>query len=119
MFVDQANNNGLNVTVKTLEKQAADVEAGVFAATPEQLSRRKSIALSRTMLQHYLFMEAKPQQEAVVWILDDDVVLEGLACGAGDSVEAHDVDYVSEIRKWKDRGASIILLVLQSQIKRR
>ncbi len=98
--VDQANNNGPNVTVKTLEKQAADVEAGVFAATPEQLSRRKSIALSRTMLQHYLFMEAKPQQEAVVWILDDDVVLESLAYGAGDSVEAHDVDYVSEMR-WR------------------
>ena len=31
------------------------------------------------MLQRYLFMEAKPLTEAVVWILDDDVVLEGLA----------------------------------------
>ena len=72
----QANEHGLDITVKTLEKQAADVEAGVFAAMPEQLSGRKSIALSRTMLQHYLFMEAKPLAGAVVWILDDD-------CGTG------------------------------------
>ena len=44
-----------------------------------------------------------------MWILDDDVVLEGLAYGAGDSVEGQDVDYVSEIRKWKGSGASIVL----------
>ena len=29
------------------------------------------------MLQHYLFLEAKPLPGSVVWILDDDVVLEG------------------------------------------
>ncbi len=75
-FVDRATNQGLDVVIKTLEEQEADVEAGVFDATPEQLSIRKSIALSRTMLQHYLFMEAKPLPGAVVWILDDDVVLE-------------------------------------------
>ena len=107
--VNRATEHGLDITVKTLEKQADDAEAGVFAATSEQLSGRKSIALSRTMLQHYLFMEAKPQAGAVVWILDDDVVLEGLSYGAGGSLEAQDVDYVSEIRKWKDSGASIVL----------
>ena len=107
--VDQATEQGLDVTVKTLEKQASDSEAGIFAATYEQLSGRKSIALSRTMLQHYLFTEAKPFPGAVVWILDDDVVLEGLAYGAGNTLEAQDVDYVSEIRKWKDSGASIVL----------
>ena len=95
--------------MKTLEEQATDVAAGVFAATAEQLSRRKSIALSRTMLQHYLFIEAKPLPEAVVWILDDDVVLEGLAYGAEGSLESQDVDYVSEIRRLKDSGASIVL----------
>ena len=107
--VNRATEQNLDVTVKELETQAADVEAGVFAATFDQLSSRKSIAVSRTMLQHYLFMEAKPQPGAVVWILDDDVVLEGLSYGAGDSVEAQDVDYVSEIRKWKDSGTSIVL----------
>ena len=107
--VDQANQRGLDITVKALEKQAADAEAGVFAATSKQLTGRKSIALSRTMLQHYLFIEAKPLPGAVVWILDDDVVLEGLAYRDGDTLEAEDVDYVSEIRKWKDSGASIVL----------
>ena len=107
--VGQASGHDLDVTVKTLEKQAVDAEAGAFAATPKQLSGRKSIALSRTMLQHYLFMEAKPVPGAVVWILDDDVVLEGLSYGARDPGDAQDVDYVSEIRKWKDSGASIVL----------
>ena len=107
--VDRATEQGLNVTVKTLENQADDAGAGVFAARSEQPSGRKSIALSRTMLQHYLFMEAKPFPGAVVWILDDDLVLEGLAYGVGGSLEAKDADYVSEIRNWKDSGASIVL----------
>ena len=107
--VDLATKQGLDVTVKTLEDQAADVESGVFVATPEQLSGRKSIALSRTMLQHYLYLEAKPLTGAVVWILDDDVVLEGLAYGAERSLESKDVDYVSDIRRLKDSGASIAL----------
>ena len=106
---ERASRQGLEVLVKTLEQQAADAAAGVFPATPEQLSRRKSIALSRTMLQHYLFMEAKPLQGAVVWILDDDVVLEGLAYGPGGPLRAQKVDYVSSIRGFKESGASIVL----------
>ena len=107
--VDQATKQGLDITVKTLEMQAADIEAGTFTATPEQLFGRKSIALSRTMLQRYLFMEAKPLPGAVVWILDDDAVLEGLAYGAEGFPERQDVDYVSEIRRLKGSGASIVL----------
>ena len=104
-----ATKQGHDIAVKTLEEQTADVEAGVFAATSEQLSGRRSIALSRTMLQHYLFMEAKPLPGAVVWILDDDVVLEGLAYGADGSLGSQDVDWVSEIRRLKESGASIVL----------
>ena len=107
--VDQATKQGLDVIAKTLEEQAADVESGVFASTSELLSGRKSIALSRTMLQHYLFLEAKPLLGSVVWILDDDVVLEGLAYGADGLLESQDVDYVSEIRSLKDSGTSIVL----------
>ena len=107
--VRRASRQGLDVVVKTLEQQAADVAAGVFSATPEQLSQRKSIALGRTMLQHYLFMEAKSLQGAVVWILDDDVVLEGLGYGPDGSVQPQDVDYVSAIMRLKETGASIVL----------
>ena len=107
--VGRASEQGLDVVVKTLEHQADDVGAGVFAAAREQLSGRKSIALSRTMLQHYLFMEAKPLSGAVVWILDDDVVLEGLDYDSDGVLGACDVDYVSEIRKLKESGASIVL----------
>ena len=107
--VRRASRQGLDVVVKTLEQQAADVAARVFCATPEQLSRRKSIALSRTMLQRYLFMEAKPLQGAVVWILDDDVVLEGLGHGPNGSLQAQDVDYVSSIMRLKETGADVAL----------
>ena len=107
--VRRASRQGLDVVIKTLEQQAADVAAGVFSATLEQLSRRKSIALGRTMLQHYLFTEAKPLQGAVAWILDDDVVLEGLGYGPNGSVQARDVDYVSAIRQLKKTGADIVL----------
>ena len=107
--VGRATDQGLDVVAKTLEQQAADVAGGVFDARVEQLSGRKSIALSRTMLQHYLFMEAKPLPGAVAWILDDDVVLEGLAYGPDGSLGVQDVDYVSEIKELKDSEASIAM----------
>ena len=107
--VDRASQRGLGIVVKSLEQQAEDVETGVFDATSEELAQRKSIALSRTMLQHYLFMEAKPLQGSVVWILDDDVILEGLTYGSDASPEPRDVDYVSEIKRLKESGASAVL----------
>ena len=107
--VSWAVEKGLNIVVKMLEHQADDVDAGVFSVNSDQLNGRKSIALSRTMLQHYLFMEAKPLAGAVAWILDDDVVLGGLAYGPYGSPRAHDVDYVSEIKRLKESGASIVL----------
>ena len=107
--VDRASQRGLDVVVKSLEQQAADVEASVFDTTLEELSQRKSIALSRTMLQHYLFMEAKPLQGSVAWILDDDVVLEGLTYGSDASPQPRDIDYASEIKSLKRSGASIVL----------
>ena len=107
--VCRASRQGLDVVVKTLEQHAADAAAGVFYATPEQLSYRKSIALSRTMLQRYLFTEAKSLQGAVVWILDDDVVLEGLGYGPDGSLQVQDVDYVSAIRRLKETGADVVL----------
>ena len=107
--VDQASRQGLDITLKTLEQQAADAVAGVFVAAEGQLTGRKSIALSRTMLQHYLFLEASPRAAAVVWILDDDVVLESLGCRPDGSVEVHDVDYVSGIKRLKETGAGVVL----------
>ena len=103
--VDDAIGRGTDVIVKTLEQQASDVAASIFEASQEQLSGRKSIALSRTMLQHYLFLEAKPMPGAVVWVLDDDVVLESLDCGPDGTPQAAKVDYVSSIRELRESGA--------------
>lgn len=107
--VEDAARRGVDVEVKSLEKQAADVEEGIFAVGPGRLSERKSIALARTMLQHYLFLEAKPRQGPVVWILDDDIALEGLAYSPDGAAAVVDVDYVSAIRCLKETGACVVL----------
>ena len=109
VVVERASRRGLDVEVKTLERQASDTDSGVFAATEEQLSKRKSIALSRTMLQHYLFLEAKPIQGAVVWVLDDDAILEGLGYRADGAIFAEDVDYVSTIKRLKETGSCVVI----------
>ena len=107
--VDRAAGRGLNIEVKTLEEQEVDVESGIFPPVDNQPSRRRSIALARTMLQHYLFLKAKPKQGSVVWILDDDVMLEGLGYGDEGSLEAVDVDYVSAIKRLKKADACVVL----------
>ena len=107
--VGQTSKKGLDVTLKTLEQQAADAAAGVLDMMGEQPAGRKSIAVSRTMLQHYLFLEASPRAAAVVWILDDDVVLESLEYGPDGSMVAHDIDYVLGIKQLQETGASVVL----------
>ena len=106
-MVARASHQGLDISFKSLERQRADVDGGVIEVSGETLSKRKSIALSRTMLQHYLFLEAKPRQGSVVWILDDDVVLEGLAYEADGSIGVVEADYVEAIlrlkRDWRRR----------------
>ncbi len=107
--VGDALGRGLDVTAKTLEDQASDVEAGMLSATPDQLSGRKSIAASRTMLQHYLYLEAKPRPGAVVWILDDDVRLDSLVYGGDGHIQPSEVDYVPAIMKLKDTGNEVVI----------
>ena len=107
--VEDALGRGLDVTVKTLEEQESDVKVGLLAATPEQLSKRKSIAVSRTMLQHYLYLEAKPRPGAVVWVLDDDVRLESFAYSRGGPISPEDVDYVPAIMRLRETGSSVVL----------
>ena len=107
--VVEACHRGLDVEVKTMEQQDADVEAGIFSVARDRIRNRKSIALARTMLQHYLFLKAKPRQGAVVWILDDDVMLEGFGYGADGALEAIDVDYVSAIKRLKEACACVVL----------
>ncbi len=82
---------------------------GLFSGFDTQPRGRKSNSLSRTMFQHRLFLEAKPFPESVVWILDDNLVLEGLSHGTGGTVESQGVDYVSAIKRSKTSGAGVVL----------
>ena len=105
--VDAAYRRGLDVELRDLERQRAD--AGLFGVHPDRLSSRKSIALSRTMLQRYLFTAAKPTPGCVVWILDDDVILYGLGYMADGAIAPVEVDYPSAIARLKASGAAIAL----------
>ena len=107
--IDRMSEQGLDIDLKTLEDQRRDAAAGFVDATDELLAGRKSIALSRTMLQQYLFQEAKPRPGSVVWILDDDVTLEGLVHDADGSIEIRRLDYVAAINDLKRAGHSVIL----------
>ena len=107
--LSHASGLGLDVVLVTLEQQAADAAAGVFPGLDTQLHGRKSISLSLTMLQHYVYMEAKPVPGAVVWILDDDLVLEVLSQGSDVAIESQGFDYVSAIKRLKASGAGLVL----------
>ena len=74
-----------------------------------KMSGRKSIALSRIMLQHYLFGLAKPLPGAVAWVLDDHVVLEGLSSGPDGATRVEQVDYISGIKRLKQTGNGVVL----------
>ena len=100
---------GLDIDLKSLEDQRRDAADGIIDGTDELLSERKSIALSRTMLQQYLYWEAKPRPGSVGWILDDDVTLEGLAHGPDGEIGIRKVDYVAAINGLKRAGRSIVL----------
>ena len=107
--IDRYLQRGIDVVVKTLEQQEAYAAEGVVDAAQGQMAGRKSIALSRTMLQHYLFLEAKPLPGAVAWILDDDLALEGLAYDTEGSLRSVPFDYVTAIKALKISGASVVL----------
>ena len=107
--IDRMVGQGLDIDLKTLEDQRRDAAEGIVDAAEELVSERKSIALSRTMLQQYLYWEAKPRPGSVVWILDDDVTLEGLVHDPDGVIGIRKVDYVAAINDLKRAGHSIIL----------
>ncbi len=107
--VDRMALQGLDIDLITLEDQQRDATAGFINATEERLSERKSIAMSRTMLQQYLFWEAKPRPGSVAWILDDDVALNGLVHHADGTVRPRSLDYAAAISELKRSGHSIVL----------
>ena len=107
--IDRMAGPGLEIELKTLEEQRSDTINGRVDATEAMLAGRKSIALSRTMLQQYLYRAAKPRPGCVVWILDDDVTLEGLVHGPDGSIAIRKVDYVATINRLKRAGPGVVL----------
>ena len=92
--IKRASKRGLDIALKTFEHQT---------------DGQKSIAVSRTILQQYLFLEAAPKAGAVVWILDDDIMLESLEYGPNGIAGPHDIDYVSGIKRLKETGAAVVI----------
>ncbi len=107
--IDRMVGQDLDIDLRTLEDQRRDSAEGIVDAAEELVSGRKSIALSRTMLQRYLYWEAKERPGSVVWILDDDVTLEGLVHDPDHAIGIVSVDYVAAINDLKRAGHSIVL----------
>ena len=76
--VEQARAGGLRCSLIPIEQQADDVSAGALPGwVNPSLSRRQSIAESRTCLQYYIArfvrcLEQHTSTKPVAWILDDD-----------------------------------------------
>ncbi len=56
-----------------------------------------------------MFGLAKPLPGAVAWVLDDDVVLEGLSSGPDGATRVEQVDYISGIKRLKQTGNGVVL----------
>ena len=107
-IIHQTTHIGMDITLITLEQQAADISSGTFTYDTQVPSKRKSIALSRTILQHYLFLEAKSHPDTVVWILDDDTILEGMQHKTAKRT-SFKPDYISAIKSLKDTRIPVAL----------
>ena len=96
--------------------QTSDILPGIIKQSKLDVTLKRtgksgqmSIAASRTLLQRYLFLEAAARPGAVVWILDDDIVLEGLEYGPDGSAGPRNADYVSNIKRLQESGAAVAI----------
>jgi len=94
---DSARSRGIDCFVVPLAQQIADAEAGRFGAAFGRGAERASIAVARTMLQTYLYELARRRPGAVVWILDEDMLLETLTWRAGCGVESEPLAIVDAL----------------------
>ncbi len=98
---------GLDIRVVSLEQQRSDL--GAKSDDIPGLKDRKSIALSRTMLQRRLYLEAKAMPATVVWILDDDIRLDGLTSVGGVGHEIQRPDYVASLKRLAKTDYGVVL----------
>ncbi len=105
---DRAGDRGLIVSRISREKQAEDLAAGKFGSRYRKLPDRASIAMARTMLQHYLYQIASEpvRHRRIVWILDDDSRLDSLVLREDGAVVREQPDVVGLLRSISADGAS-------------
>lgn len=65
-------NLGLDIELISIERQKVDWTAGRLVDTPDPAMARLPIAVTRTLLNQYLFDVARKVPEIMIWILDDD-----------------------------------------------
>ena len=70
---------------------------------------RDSIAESRTALQRKLYLASKAHPGTVVWMLDDDVRLDGLVSDGNGAPLGIRPDYIERILELKRSGAPVVL----------
>jgi glycosyltransferase involved in cell wall biosynthesis/ubiquinone/menaquinone biosynthesis C-methylase UbiE len=105
-LLDQEKYRPLNGVIisRTAIDEACD--QGTFGSYLQDAEQRKGISSGRTVLHHYLYLEARQMPGSVVWILDDDIRLEYLTTD-NDVVKLSLVDLQDAIVRLRREGISI------------
>ena len=103
-FIDE---KGLKINLLNLEKQKKIIETIPYKNLYEhEKIESKSIAFSRTIVQHYCYVLSKElfDMDNVVWIIDDDLTFECLEYESGKNVFTRR-DYFRSIYHHRERGS--------------
>ncbi|UCE74561.1 MAG: class I SAM-dependent methyltransferase, partial [Methanomassiliicoccales archaeon] len=100
---------GLEIKLLDYNRQKEDILKWGFDGIDIKNIDRKSIASSRTMLQHYLYLESQVHPGAVVWILDDDSRIDNLLYQTDSTVSKGNVEIITNIKRLKGYDIAIAL----------
>lgn len=107
--VSQFAEQGLQVELIDYERQTTDTSSSVFGRIDVNRIGSKSIAVSRTMIQHYVYLRSLTHPGAVAWILDDDSRTDNVFCRKGSSIVRETGEIIKNMKRLKEEGIAIAL----------
>lgn len=107
--IKKHRDQGLDIKFIDYDYQIKDVTFGAFKELNIKNIKTKSIAVSRTMIQHYLYLESQTHPGAVVWILDDDNRIDNLIYLNNATVIRGTGEIVNNIKRLKEFDIAIAI----------
>lgn len=99
---------GLNITLITVERIMEDWAQGKLVDVPNPERQRLPIAVSRTLLNTYLYRHMEGREDVMVWVLDDDKRLE-IRLDHGSEVEYLPSPQIDQLLALKAQGIDAVI----------